>query len=255
LEEINQHISTVTLAAFVFLFFIVFFLSFLFLYFRKFYRLQADKKQLEVQFQKEVAAAAIEIQEAFLSRLSLDIHDNVNQTLSLAKIQISGLLLTNQNDKKLIAEAKSNISDAINTLRNMAKSMNGDTVIQIGFRHAIKELINSINNSDILHIKLVEVGAPFNLHADKSLLVFRMVQEAIQNVLKHANATLVIIRLTNDHDYCSIEIQDNGIGFDTSAEIKEGIGINSLYKRVALLGGKLSIKSSPQKGTTVNIQL
>lgn len=255
LEEINQHISSVTLAAFVFLFFIVFFLSFLFFYFKKFYRLEAEKKQLELQLEQEVSKARIEIQEVLFEKLSLDIHDNVNQTLSLAKLQLSQINPVAQSDSKLLAEAKHNISDAISTLRHMAKSMNGDSIVQAGLHNAIRQLVGNINTTDLLHIEFTETGKPFTLAPNTALVLFRMVQEALQNVLKHAEASLVKLELQYNQPNIRINIHDNGKGFDPLANNQKGLGLNSLYKRAALLGGTLSITSKALTGTTILIDI
>jgi two-component system, NarL family, sensor kinase len=234
---------------------VVFFLVFFFFYFKKFYSLQNEKKQLELQLSQEIAKATIEIQEHLFEQLSLEIHDNVNQTLSLSKVQLSTAKGMNQSDQQIINEAKTNISDSISALRNLAKSLNGDLITQMGLIPSLLALIKHINTSGFIQVSLYESGTSFALPKGNSLLIYRMIQESLQNIINHAEATITNIYIQYDEPRISLSIIDNGKGFNYKADSFKGLGLQGLHKRAALLGGSVDIISKEKQGTTIRISI
>jgi len=219
-----------------------------------------EKEKILKDLELTTIDAMIEGQEKERERLAADLHDSVGATLAAAKLQFE-YLITTKNDinssQDFIKKTSTLLEDAYVEIRSMAHLKNSGVMAKNGLLPAVEKL--SLNASGIngLTFEVKSYGLEQRLENTLEISVFRIIQELITNIIKHANATKGLIHLTNHDDNLNIMIEDNGIGFNPNLVTKSntGMGIHSIDKRVEHLDGKLTIESEKHKGTTVIIDL
>lgn len=246
---------TIALASLFFCGFVISFFAFLIFYFKKFYKLNAERKQMQLLFENELSNTQLEIQEQIFNSISQEIHDNVGQILSLVNVQLNMIDQREAIDKILLNDARENVSKAMTDLRDIAKGLNSDRIHVMGLISAVEQETQRINRIGIIKISLVVQGKEQKVNNQKELILFRVIQECLQNIIKHASASSVSIIFTYTADAVQICITDNGKGFNFQQEKKEyhGLGIQNIFKRTEMIGGHAEISSLPGEGTTVKI--
>ena len=212
--------------------------------------LQINILTIQQNFQQELLQTQLEIQEQTLKNISEEIHDNVGQVLSLAKLN----LFTFENDKEpKLQSTKNLVSKAINDLRNLSRSMHGDIIAQLGLQQSITNELTIIENTRQFVAKLKVSGIAYKLDQQKEMVLFRIVQEALNNCIKYSKAKIITVGLNYESSDFLLTVADDGIGFNISNTT--GIGLKSMQNRAALIGGKFDINSSINYGTTIIITL
>ncbi len=228
---------------------------FLFRYQKKQFQNKRQVGEMQQQFQQEILLSRLEIQEATFNNISREIHDNVGQVLSLAKVQLNIVDQSSQVNKELLHEVKENVGKAMTDLRDIAKSLSGDGVQQAGLINALQQEVDRINRSQALFALLLVSGTPYKFSEQKELIIFRMVQEAIQNILKHSQSKTMEVALNYTTELLELTIHDNGIGFDNTGQAAKGLGLHNIISRAALIGGKAHIHSIVNNGTHVKLTI
>ncbi len=220
-------------------------------------KLILEKELLRSSYEKTILQSQLEIQEQTFNTISQEIHDNVGQILSLAKVQLNIIEESENADKSLLTDARENISKAMTDLRDIAKGLNSERIRLAGLPATVEQEIQRINRVGIVHINLQVYGQEQKKDAQKQLILFRIIQECLQNIIKHASASSVNICLTYNEDLLNITITDNGKGFNFQQEqlAHHGLGLQNIFKRIDLIGGKAEINSILQEGTTVNLSI
>jgi signal transduction histidine kinase len=218
-------------------------------------RLAQEKLQAEIA--NEVNNARIEIQQSTLNNISQEIHDNVGQLLSLTKMQLNLLEAQEVKDNNLISEAKDNISKAMTDLRDLAKGMSSDRIQLLGLYDSVTQEALRINKVGRLQVQVNSNGTKKEPEHKKQLVVFRVIQECFQNILKHAQANHVLVTFTYQPDSFHVVIKDDGVGFDyqPGSPSSDGLGLMNIFNRIHLVGGEVTVNSSPGAGTSVNIKV
>jgi len=222
-------------------------------------RAEARLQKELAQKQEEATIAILEAEERERSRIAADLHDGVGQLLSAA------LLNLNQAHKYVqrgevpkegsMDNAISLVKDSYNEMREISHQMMPNALLKAGLGYSIREFINKVDNEN-LKIFLDIVGMNERLDQQMEILLYRCVQEAVNNVIKHAEADKLSIQLVKDQEGVSVSIEDNGKGFDPeSKHINEGIGLKNMRSRVALLKGTLEVDSIVGKGTSLVIYI
>jgi two-component system NarL family sensor kinase len=212
--------------------------------------------EMKTAFDKTLLQSQLEIQEQTLHIISQEIHDNVGQTLSLAKVQASIIDQSETTDKALLADVRQNIGKALSDLRDLAKSLNGDHVQLVPLKDLIAAELNRMQRSKILTATITEEGAPQVLAHQKKLILFRIIQESLQNILKHAAASAVTVKVRHLADEVEIKIADNGKGFEPDKRTRnDGLGLQNITNRAALIGGKAVVESKPGAGTAITLNI
>ena len=253
--EQEKIVIPIILGAFFFALFFLFFLVLIIFYFRKLFKMRAEREQLEAQIAEEVNNARNEIQQLTLNNISQEIHDNVGQLLSLAKMQLNLIEEAPEKDGNLIRETKENISKAMSDLRDLAKGMSSDRIKVLGLYDSVIQEAERISKVGAFTIEVNCSGDKKEPNHQKQLVIFRVIQECFQNIIKHAQATEVNIFFTYQPGGMDISIQDNGRGFEFNPEkfgsATGGLGLMNLFNRVNLVGGTAKVNSAPGKGTQV----
>ncbi len=253
----DQVIFTIIAVIFVLLFLGVLFLVMLFYYNNKKGQMSKEKQLMRATFDKQLLESKLEIQEQTFGMISQEIHDNVGQILSLAKVQLGIMEQKQSVDGELLGNVKESISLAMTELRDIAKSLNSERVQQLSLQDSISQEIRRINRSGVIKVSSDVEGTEKKIPDQHKLIAFRIVQEGLQNIIKHAGASDVKVSIRYMEDHMFIAIFDNGVGFNPEAELKkkEGLGLQNILRRAALVGGRADIISKPGEGTTLQIQM
>jgi len=220
-----------------------------------------DKKIMQERFEKQVVEwqsrmnkAAIQAQEQERTQLSRELHDNVNQVLTTVKLYTE-LCLDKHPDQQLLLEKSADyLNDCINEIRSISKRLSSPVNSDTSLKESIEELIASIQLTNKLHIKLnIKADQPRIGH-EIHLCIYRIVQEHMTNILKHAEASQVDINIQVNKSAVAVMIKDNGKGFNINAQ-RKGIGINNMQSRAESMNGTLTIDSKPLAGCTLNLSI
>jgi len=210
--------------------------------------------QLKEQELKAIDAM-IEGQEKERQRIANDLHDDLGGLMATVKLHFNAL---KKNEKpELYDKTNALIEEAYQKVRSVAHAKNSGVIAKQGLLVAVRNMANKISAANQLQIEVVDHGLDNRLENSLELTLFRIIQELITNVIKHAEATEVNIHLTNHEDCINIMVEDNGKGFNPQQITKTnaGMGISSIDKRVEHLQGKMTIESEKDKGTTVIIDI
>lgn len=246
---------TVIAGTITFLILAIFIIVFVLLHKKRQRKNRMEKAQLRSRFDQELLRTRLEIQEQTLKNISQEIHDNIGQMLSLAKLNLA---LVEESGDPRISNSHQLVSKAIQDLRDLSKSMHTDYISETGLQRAIEYEVEMICKTGILHARLEIEGQPRRLDRQKELILFRIVQESITNVIKHANASSIIITMDYSLRNFLLRISDNGKGFEPFMNPEDqstGIGIRNMQHRAQLIGGLFELHSMPGNGTSITIQL
>jgi two-component system, NarL family, sensor kinase len=226
------------------------------LYYNRRRKSQQEQKQLKLEFAQTILQTQIEIQEQTLKNISQEIHDNIGQVLVMAKLNLNTVLVDEVNSAK-IASTKDLVAKAIQDLRHLSRSLLGEKITEIGLIVAIENELKVLEISGQFKTTLHIEGDVFHLDAQREIILFRIVQEAVNNAIKHANASQISIDLKYSASSFVLLIEDNGKGFEMSQlkSIETGIGLKNMRSRTELVGGKFTIESAPDQGTSVQIHI
>lgn len=230
------------------------------LYQRKF-KFSKQVKYLEQEHQKNLLQTQLEIQEQTFAYIAREIHDHVGQRLTLARLYLNSRKeISKEKMEQLIEESAHLIETAITDLKHLSRTLTADFIRDNGLPEALKIEIQHINAANELKLNLLLEGKVSFTDAETELVVFRIVQEALQNIIKHANAQHAQIKLMYQADQILVSIKDDGRGFDAEhflQQPKQGLhsGILNMKTRVEFYKGVFKIDSQPNQGTTVYFQL
>lgn len=213
--------------------------------------------QEEIIKQQEIAARAVlDAEERERRRMAGDLHDGVGQLLSTALMNMNGLFqkLKLEGDNATKAEQSiSLVTESYDEMRSISHQMMPNALIKAGLASAVREFLNKLDK-DKITVTLEVVGLNARLDQQIETVLYRIIQETVNNVIKHANATKLNIQLIKDEEGITVAIEDNGKGFDKeNLSLKSGIGLNNIYSRVGFLKGTVDIDSMPGKGTLIHI--
>jgi two-component system, NarL family, sensor kinase len=232
-------------------------LLFLFLYQRRKFVQKQQVAEMELQFREQSLKAQLEIQEQTFVAISQEIHDNVGQILSLAKVQINVMNESERMDKGMLEDIRENIGKAMSDLRDLARSLSSDRIQSRGLQETLAQEVDRINKTGLIRAEMTVEGSPREIEPGKKLILFRTIQESIQNCIRHADATNISILLRFERDRIRVSVRDNGKGFDTDAVLQRGsgLGLNNIRTRMQLTGGSSVVESTLLLGTNVHLSI
>jgi two-component system NarL family sensor kinase len=242
------------------LFFVLatFIFAFLAVYQRKRKQHKVEKQLLQIRFTEELLHTQIEIQEQTLKTISQEIHDNVGQVLSLAKLNLNTFPTnTDIAIQTKVGDTKDLIGKAINDLRDLSRSLHGDKIADLGIQEAIANELKILQNTGQYKTELKVTGEPFRLSNEEEIVIFRVLQEALNNGIKYSKAQNITVTLAYESRMFKFILVDDGVGFDTTLlqSSHKGIGLKNMQNRTTLIGGVFSITSIINTGTTIQIIL
>lgn len=210
-----------------------------------------ERELIKKETENQLLRSRVEIQELTLKTISQEIHDNIGQLLSLVKLNLHSLSKRLGDDS--LHETYILISQVISDLRNLNSTFNPDFVLRDGVMAAIDRELAFINRTKAYQVEFKKAGDFNYLGHEHQVMLFRMVQEILQNAVKHSKATEIKLQVEKGKKTTTISVSDNGCGFSLNTAKNKGMGISNLESRAKLLHGNLSIFSYPGAGTNVSI--
>ena len=201
--------------------------------------------------QQQITDAVITGQEKERVEIGQELHDNINQILATTKLYLEFALAQKNFSNKLINESKILTEKAMMEIRKLSNSLLPPSLEEIGLLEALNDLIENIRSVNSLKIKTNwEYFSESILNKKLKLTIFRIVQEQLNNIIKHAHATQAKISIAQKDDQICLCIEDDGIGFDTTKR-KNGVGIKNMISRSEVSNGKVTIQSKPGEGCKI----
>lgn len=216
----------------------------------------SKKKQTELTqaYQTQVATIRHEVQEQTYQAIAMELHDNVGQLLSSSKMMINAAMLQAPATAASLEEAQATLGKAIQEVRSLSKMMNAKWLEQFSLQENLQQEISRLHNMLQVNASL-EALTDISLHNDQQLIIFRVVQEAIQNCLKHASASVINIDCLVQNNRLRMRITDNGKGMPSEAVSKAGSGLLHMQERIALLKGNIQWHKHVPSGTIVELDI
>ncbi|MDF2186881.1 PAS domain-containing protein [Paraflavitalea sp. CAU 1676] len=223
-----------------------------------------EKRELERQLLKQeldkqimVAQAVVNAQEKERADIGKDLHDNVNQILTTAKLYLEMVKHNDPTGAHLINRCSDSIAEAINEIRTISRSLVPASIGDLGLVVSIQDLVDNINATRQLKMEFECQGdVDATVQEKTKLMLFRIIQEQVNNVLKHAAATEAVISLNVGTTDIDLSVSDNGRGFEPEkVKVKKGVGLSNIASRVQLFNGSFQIQTAPEKGCTIYINV
>lgn len=211
----------------------------------------AEKQRLEEEFNHQLLQSQIEVQEQTFQQIGKELHDNVGQLLSTSRMLIGLAERSLDKPPDTLLTANATIGQAITELRSLSKSLDKDWLEQFNFVQNLRTEINRINAGNEIKAKLFS-EEHLNLPSAQRIILFRIVQEAIQNAVKHGGCKNIEISIDKNDGILKIDIKDDGRGFDIQ-NVNKGMGLSNMQHRTGLLNGTVAYHSAEGQGTTINI--
>ena len=212
-----------------------------------------EKRADEIRFEEEIIKSQMETQEQTLQNISWELHDNVGQLLSVAKMQLNILQPTIPNGQKGILEETGDIiSKSLQEIRTLSKLLNPETVKNMGLQEALELEIQRFNRMNFLEASLTTEGEQKAVDQKDEIILFRILQEFLSNSIKHARAKSLNVNLNYQYENLIITAKDSGVGFN-EGEIIKGSGLINMQSRAKLIDADFSLTSKKNKGVTLTL--
>lgn len=239
-----------------------FIVTILFLYQRKQHRQEEELARLKEEYDQEVLKSQLEIQETTLKSIAQELHDNIGQVLSVVKLSLAVLPVDKGHQAFApLQHIREILNKAVYDIADLTKSLHTDRIAQIGLVESIRFDLETLKKTGLMEVNLDVQGEEYPLGAQREIFLFRIFQELVNNILKHAKATRLNILLDYTPDEVFLfSVRDNGVGFSMqekrdSKSPLNGVGLKSMLNRSKLIGAKMVFDSEPGKGTTVNMEV
>jgi signal transduction histidine kinase len=208
-------------------------------------------RELEDQYKIETMQSMLAGQESERQRIAHDLHDSLGGLLAAAKLQVENLpgKFPELARDKDVLKIKSLLDDTVAETRQIARNLQPHSLVQFGLVNALQDLIGRVGSKGAPSITFQCFGEVSGLSQDVALNCYRVVQELLQNSLKHAKANEILVQITRAGNELAILVEDDGIGFDPKT-IQKGMGTGSVAQRVQFMKGDLSIQTAPGQGTS-----
>ena len=254
MQKINDTdlVTAIIACTTIFLLLTSFIISFIFLYQKRKLKHLIEVAKLKQENERELLKTQLEAREETLNILGKELHDNIGQLLNSTKLLIGVTQRKLNSVPETLLIAEETLGNAISDLRSLSKSLNTDWLQQFNFIENLQNEIKRINASRILYVQFSN-NSILPLNCEEQIVLFRIVQEALQNAIKHAEAKNILIELNTAKNSHQVIIADDGIGFVKTNKIYNS-GILNMQHRCKVLGGNIKWETS-SKGTSVYIQL
>lgn len=214
--------------------------------------LLTQQKQVAL-YEQELANAHVEIKEQTLNYIGQELHDDLGQKLSVARLMTNKILPCSENENHVIAkEINLLVGECIQDIRNLSKVFISKQVEHFGFLDSLEREIFRIQRLNLLEVEYTVNNHDLEINSEHALILFRIVQECITNVIKHSKSKKIMLKVMDNRQNIMIFVKDNGIGF-THEENNEGTGLRNMKSRAQIINSKVQIYSVLNEGTKVSI--
>jgi len=212
---------------------------------------EQELTSLEDQQKLSVSNALIEGEEVERKRIARDLHDGLGSMLSGLKIHLK---LAEKENALSAVEVNNLLDKSIKELRNISQNLMPESLLKLSLEHALRDLCMANSNAKT-QIEFQYLIQKPNLPKNYEIVIYRIIQELLNNALKYADASLILVSCSQNKDTFFITVEDNGVGFDIMDKNNNGMGLRNIKNRVEILKGKLEIESEVNKGTSAYIEL
>jgi two-component system sensor histidine kinase UhpB len=217
--------------------------------------LENELKEQQMMRQRQITEAVIIAQEKERTEIGKELHDNVNQILGASNLYVNTAMSDDEMRQELLERSTELISRAINEIRKISKSLITPGLREIGLLESIEDITDDMKVAKGIHVQLdIHNIVEAEVDEQRKLTLFRIIQEQLNNIMKHAKATEVMIRLSLEGPDIVLTLVDNGVGFDISRH-RKGVGITNIISRTELFKGKVEILSKPGDGCVLTVRL
>ncbi|AXY75228.1 PAS domain S-box protein [Paraflavitalea soli] len=217
--------------------------------------LQDTLFEAQARHKDELAQSVLQTEEAERKKLGEELHDNINQLLGVVKLYIQHALVNPKMREELLQKSAHYITQTIEEIRNLSRSLLPPALNEQSLLDSLYQLIEDIRHAKEIEFKVQHEGFDETRIPDnKRLVIYRIIQEQLNNALKHSEAQTVVIDLAHRGPHVQLTIQDNGIGFDPE-QVKPGMGLNNIRNRIEVFNGEMEIRSAPGNGCTLEVRI
>jgi len=250
-EKLEVLLSVVVTSLFILMLVIVIIMLFR-IYLKRKNKLLLEKELMSIQFEQTLLQSKLEIQEQTFRDISQELHDNIGQLLSLLSMNLN--TLNAPHEAARIMKMDELLSKALADLRNLSHSLDADYIRDNGWTGLVIKLLNTVEATGKFKTTVQLDEQLPSLGTEKPIILFRMIQEVIHNIIKHANANTIYLNAKKENGLLIITIEDNGKGFLQDKAVG-GSGLQNLQKRAKMIDAELSINSQANRGTFVTISI
>jgi len=227
----------------------------LFIFLRRQRKNKEEKEDMKNRFERTLLKTQLEIQEQAFTYISQEIHDNIGQVLSLVRLNLNTLGNTATDEK--LEQTDDLLGKAIKDLRDLSHNLQNSRIHDIGIVESLRQLLFSLQKTGRYKTQFHSSDHFHILDMNTDIILYRMIQEIVNNIIKHAAASEIDIYINSQPDITTVRISDNGVGFDTNLpkEGHTGIGLQNIRNRAKTINGTVDLKSSPGNGTVITLYI
>ncbi|MBX3256886.1 MAG: PAS domain S-box protein [Chitinophagaceae bacterium] len=217
--------------------------------------LQKELEEKEIMYRRQLARTVLDTQENERKKLAEELHDNVNQLLGVVKLYIEHSISNDNIREGLLKKSNEYIDKVIEELRNLSKNLAPPLLAELGLEHSLCSLAETI--APVQDVNITVEMKDFNeecLTDSHKLMLYRIVQEQLNNIIKHSEAENVMVKISKTGNKVLLNISDDGKGADLTAESPVGLGLRNIRNRIELYDGKVDTITSPGKGFELKVQ-
>lgn len=211
-------------------------------------RLLLEQEKARKAFDRELTESQIEIREQTLRNISWELHDNIGQLMTLAKIQSQMA----KDKPEMINEVTETIGTGLDELRALSKLINPEALKSLSLKDAVSLEIERFNRLKFIAATLTVNGAVLPIEGNTQIILFRILQEFFSNTIKHSKASSLNVILNYSDNELNITAEDNGVGFEKDEDFM-GIGVKNMKTRAQLINSQLKINSKKGEGTALRL--
>lgn len=217
-------------------------------------------KELETEKQLAATEAVLKGEEQERSRLAKDLHDGLGGLLSGIKFSfqtMKGNLILTPENARLFERSLDMLDTSIMEMRRVAHNLMPENLIKFGLDAALKDFCEDINQSGVIDLRYISIGIEGNeIDQTTAVSIYRIIQELVNNILKHAEAKTALVQLTKNSNLIMLDVEDDGKGFEHSKMLLgKGIGWSNIKSRLEYLNAKFTLDSAPEKGSSIHIEI
>ncbi len=231
------------------------------LIFIAFYKRNLRSQQLlfdqEVAYKEKLNSSNLQTLEDERRRFAQDLHDEIGASLSAIRLYIGNItdLVTDTQIQNKLLQVKQTIDQSMASTRRISHNILPPGLELMGLSQVVNDLAKQFDQGHSLNIKVVCAPDIPKLHFEKELMLYRVLQELLQNTIKHAHANQVTISFYTSNNFYSILYKDNGVGFDASQQKFAGLGMSNIESRIKIAGGKYTLVTAPSEGFELKLEV
>ena len=219
------------------------------------YRFRQEKLAMQHNFDQELLRSQLEIQTQAFESISRELHDNVGTLISIAMVYIQSFDPARENGQGQLQESYSLLDEAMGSLRDISRSIHPENISRLGWQKAFVAELDRVRKINLFTVECSATGDPIPIDLAKQVIIFRILQEGLNNIVKHSNGSHIKadIRFTGDEVVIRIEDDGRGLGEKIAQLQTRGSGLRNMLARATMLPARLTIENAEPKGTAITL--